>query len=199
MFETGKSIDEVKTYANRVDAQVNAIHDDVFRQAKLKWGPDGFAATVTSKQIGNFTRDKSSWEDWKRWRDLWKAKKADVDDSWFGSDDRYTEIEKFDVEAKAWRKKWDDLGYYLGAPTTAEVQKTKDGGEKVVHPDVEPPGPKGLSMGNILLIMGGAVVLGGGVGYYMKKQRKTSSMPSASFSEGARYVLPSRAMVYDRR
>lgn len=170
MFTTGKSLEEVKTYAERVDAQVNSIDADVLRFAKKKWGPDGFAASYTAAQRESFLRDKSSWEGWKRWRDLWKAKKADIDSSWYGSDDRYAEIEKFDVEAKAWRKKWNDLGYYLGAPTTAEVKKDAEGKDLISHPDV--PGGD-MDMMNVALISLTVAALGLGSYAFFKKRKKT--------------------------
>jgi len=188
MFVTGKSLDEVKTYAGRVDAQVDSIHDDVLRYAIKKWGPSGFAATYTLKQQDDFLRDKSSWESWKKWRDLWKAKKAEVDDSWFGSDDRYAEVEKFDLEAKAWRKTWNDRGYYLGAPTTVEVTVDKEGKEVLSHPDVPALGMPNLT--NVLIAS--VVVAGLGVGSYafFKKRRQVqTSKAMAELTPSARNEL----------
>lgn len=189
MFTTGKSLDEVKTYANRVDAQVESIHQDVLRYATKKWGTDGFAASYTLKDQDNFLRDKSAWESWKRWRDTWKTKKADVDGSWFGSDDRYAEVEKFDLEGKAWRKTWNDRGYYLGAPTTVEVTVDKEGKEILSHPDV-PFGTMNLDWSSILLAS--VVVAGVGAGsyvYFKKKKQASMSRAMAELSPAARREL----------
>lgn len=197
MFITGKSLEEVKTYAGRVDAQVDSIDADVLRYAIKKWGPSGFAASYTLQQQDNFLRDKSSWEDWKRWRDLWKAKKADVDDSWYGSDDRYTEVEKFDLESKAWRKVWNDRGYYLGAPTTVEIVKDKEGNEKLSHPDV-PLGTTAIDWSTVLLAS--VFVAGVGAGSYVYfKKKKDNRRPSMAMAELSPSAMRELAIIRSTR
>lgn len=120
MHSTGKDIEDVKAYANSVDSSVDRIQGDIIRLATAKWGPGLFASSVaTQKQADAIRSERAMYAEWTKWRDAWKVKKAEVDSSWIGTDDRYNEIGAYENAANAWGKKWRDL--YAAYPTAASV------------------------------------------------------------------------------
>ncbi len=60
------------------NAEVSAIDAMFVADAKKKYGPHGFAASVTTAQLGVFREDKKFYAAWRSWRSRWEtfAKRA---------------------------------------------------------------------------------------------------------------------------
>ncbi len=115
MFETDS---DVREYAKKVDAQVNSLERDIMAYIITKWGPNGLSATVTADKLEDKKADYVFYHDWSDFRDSWKAMKQDIDDSYFIvlSANKYREVEKYDVDVKAWREKFAEKGIKVNAP-----------------------------------------------------------------------------------
>lgn len=96
LFETDS---QVRTYASRVDAQIESLQSDLLR-SKIALTDPAFASSWASFYVG------------------WKKYKDDIDNSSFiiMSANAYRDVEKYDVDAQAWRKQFEARNVPLSAP-----------------------------------------------------------------------------------
>ncbi len=157
LFETDS---DVRNYANRVNAQVVSLEADILNHAKRLYGPQGFAASITSAQLAKFQSDKAFYQSWSEFRRAWEAFKADIDASSFIvlSANKYREVEKYDTDVRAWRERFKAQGIQPTAPPTTQPG-TVPGVTNPTNP-AAPPAPKDPNAfnWNNALLLGGAVV-----------------------------------------
>ncbi len=143
---------QVRVYAARVDVQVDSLNTDWKAFIVKKWGPDGMAATITADKLDAFRADKTFNAAWVKWRLGWETFYSDIKDSWYylRSADKYREVEQYDLELQAWRKKFEERKVKVSMPSPS-----KPGLLGPTNPDV--PKPDGEIPWTGILIVGGLV------------------------------------------
>lgn len=116
LFETDS---DVRLYAVRVDGQIESMHRDLMAALLKKWGPNGLSAATTSDAERQAQRDDKAFFD--AWRDFyvgWKKVKTDIDETAFIilSANKYREVQKYDVDSQAWRKRFEERKVVLSSP-----------------------------------------------------------------------------------
>lgn len=153
MFETDS---DVRLYAGRVDAQVTSLDRDLKAYLGSKWGPfsEGMPKAPTNdKETADKSADIVFYYDWANFRDAWYAVKADIDNTSLIilSANKYREIEKYDVDTKAWRQKLTAKGVSVNAPATTDPG-TVPGVIAPTNPDApghEPGTVGGINVGKV--------------------------------------------------
>lgn len=150
LFETWS---QVEVYASRVDTQVTSLNKDWNSYLFKKWGSDGLAATVTKEKVAEQQSDKTFGDAWRLWRMNWEQFYNDIQEwyyhpiSYIRSADKYREVEQYDLELQAWRKKFEARKVNVSMPSPS-----KPGILGPSNPDVKDSG--GIPWTGILVVGG---------------------------------------------
>lgn len=119
---------DVRNYAARVESEVASLEADILAWGIRKWGPQGFASSVSFQQLDEFKRDKNFWNQFRRFRARWDELRDDIVNgvAWIaspGTSGRWDEVREYETEEIGWRQQFSFLS----------IPKVPEG----------PPGPPG--------------------------------------------------------
>lgn len=179
---------DTKEFASNIRVILNSTNQDFVKWSKEEHPPDGFSdqTNVLGSVLGSDKKKVAKWNDdynffrsFVKHRDKLKNIESRLDDLIPDYTEIFDELRNYNENLNALRKELENRGGEL----SSENLVTPSPGSYKPPP---PPSLKGISFGNALLIIGAASLAGGGIGYYMKKQRnKAFSSPSLSMSQGA--------------
>lgn len=190
------SNDALKTYASHLRSMVDSTNSDFVNWSKSEWPPEGFSDQTNvlgsvlgsdKKKVDKWNSDYNFFRSWVKIRDRFKdlESKAKSPSLLANNQEIFDELRNYNAEVNSIRATLVDRG---GKLTLEDMQPPAPGS------DQPPPDPrhnlKGISMTQALLIVGAAAAVGGGVGYYVKKNRRQAgAMPSLSYSQTSHALM----------
>lgn len=157
------NVKEVQDDAAKLKTEIDSLKSDIELYAVSKYGDDGFETDIApgTSKYPRFQKDKSFYESFLSWRKRFNTLKKDIDSTMVYQGSNTESLAKYRTELAGWRKDFEKLG---GKPSMGATDQ-------------------GLTLPVILGIIGAAALVGGGAGYYVKKQR------SSAMSQRSRYYL----------
>lgn len=157
------NVKEVQDDAAKLKTEIDSLKSDIETYSVSKYGEDGFEKDVApgTSKYQKFQTDKNFYESFLSWRRRFNSLKKDIDSTMVYQGGNADSLAKYKTELPGWRKDFEKLG---GKPSIGGTDE-------------------GLTLPAILGIIGAAALIGGGAGYYVKKQR------SGAMSERTRLYL----------
>lgn len=157
------NVKEVQDDAAKLKVEIDSLKNDIEAYAVSKYGEDGFEKDIApgTSKYAKFQSDKNFYESFLSWRKRFNSLKKDIDSTMVYQGGNADSLAKYRTDLAGWRKDFEKIG---GKPSLGASDE-------------------GLTLPMILGIVGVAALVGGGAGYYVKKQR------SGAMSERSYYYL----------
>ncbi len=101
---------DVRDLAANVEKWVASLESQIMAWGVRKWGPQGFAASVSFQQLDEFKRDKNFWNQFRRFRARWDDLRGDIAGvAWIaspGTSATWDEVREYEFEEIEWRKQF---------------------------------------------------------------------------------------------
>lgn len=145
-----------------LNISIKEVENKVLKSAVQKYGPEGFASSVTKAQLTAFQADKKLYNSFRSWKDNWEV----ISDAW---DFRYTGedvVTKYEKELVEWKDRFAKAGLFGDAKTPVKGGGGGGAVAEIAEAAPEQASKKKMSGAQIaLLVMGGAAIVGMGYAY----------------------------------